>query len=88
MQAQLKWDDFTKYKQQMYENTATKNAPWVVLKGNEKDIARKEAMKYVLKHINYPGKGLTGADLSYDPKIVSVIDSKDKAKAINSGFTP
>ena len=72
MQAQMKWDDFTRYKELMFKNTATNMAPWTIINGNNKDIARKEAMRYVLANINYSQKGMTKAKLEYDPKIVTV----------------
>lgn len=72
-QAQQKWDDFTKYKEQMFELTGTQNSPWVVVKGNNKDLARKEAMKYVLNSIEYSQKGLTGIELAFDPEIVQLM---------------
>ncbi len=73
MQAQLKWDDFTHYKEKMFENTGTARSPWVVINGNNKDLARKEAMRYVLNHVHYEEKGLTDASLDYDRSIVRVI---------------
>ena len=72
MQAQMKWDDFTRFKELMFQNTATELAPWTIINGNNKDIARKEAMRYVLANINYSQKGMTKAKLEYDPKIVTV----------------
>lgn len=74
MQAQLKWDDFTHYKEKMFENTGTSRSPWVVINGNNKNLARKEAMRYVLHQVDYDQKGLTEASLKYDPNIVKVID--------------
>lgn len=78
MQAQLKWNDFTRYKEKMFAATGTQHSPWVVIKGNEKDLARKEAMRFVLKNIDYPQKGLTNARLDYDPEIVSIISENVK----------
>ena len=72
MQAQMKWDKYTKYKELMFEKTGTKISPWIVIKGNEKDIARKEAMRYVLRNIDYRQKGQTQAKLENDPSIISV----------------
>lgn len=72
MQAQMKWDDFTRYKELMFKNTASQTAPWTIINGNNKDIARKEAMRYVLDHIDYSQKGLTGAKLEYDPEIIQI----------------
>ena len=73
MQAQLKWDDFTHYKEKMFENTGTVRSPWVVINGNNKDLARKEAMRYVLHQVDYDQKGLTEASLTYNSNIVKVI---------------
>jgi polyphosphate kinase 2 len=73
MQAQLKWDDFTYYKERMFALTGTENSPWVVIKGNDKDMARKDAMRYVLSHIQYSQKGLTGVNLRTHTNVVNVI---------------
>ena len=72
MQAQMKWDDFTRYKELMFKNTATQLAPWTIINGNNKDIARKEAMRYVLANIDYAQKGLTQAKLDFNPEIVHI----------------
>jgi polyphosphate kinase 2 len=72
LQAQLKWNDFTHYKEKMFKNTGTVNSPWIVVKGNEKDLARKEAMRYVLNSIDYEPKGITKERLEPDFNIVSV----------------
>lgn len=72
MLAQLKWDEYTKYKNNMFDFTSTKISPWVVIKGNEKDNARKEAMRYVLNSIDYSEKGSTGERLEPDSEIISI----------------
>ena len=72
MQAQMKWDKYTKYKELMFEKTGTRTSPWIVIKGNDKDIARKEAMRYVLRNIDYGQKSQTQAKLENDPSIISV----------------
>lgn len=76
MQAQLKWNDFTNYKQKMFESTATSSAPWVVIKGNNKDLARKEAMRYLLDNVNYDPKGMTEERLKPDYKVVQVLNAR------------
>lgn len=70
MEAQLRWDDYTRYKNEMLKRTSWKGCPWVVIDGNDKDIARLEAMKYVLGQLNYPDKGATGVDLSVNHQVV------------------
>ncbi|MBT8275178.1 MAG: polyphosphate kinase 2 [Bacteroidia bacterium] len=72
MQAQMKWDEFTKYKELMFQKTASKTSPWIIINGNNKDLARKEAMRFVLRNINYSQKALTKAKLDYDPEIVQI----------------
>lgn len=74
MQAQLKWDDYTHYKNEMFKHTSSKKAPWVVIKGNEKELARKEAMRYILNLIQYEHKGETRVRLKPDPDVLSVIE--------------
>jgi len=73
MEAQLKWDDYTNYKEEMYRRTGTKLSPWVIIKGNEKDMARKEAMRYILNTVHYSQKGLTNERLVPNGEIVSVL---------------
>lgn len=72
MQAQMKWDDYTNYKNKMFEKTSTEACPWVVINGNNKETARLEAMRYVLNNLDYPEKGSTGVSLTPDPKIIQV----------------
>lgn len=78
LQAQLKWNDFTFYKQKMFDMTGTKKSPWVVIKGNDKDLARKEAMRYVLDNIDYEPKGITEERLKPNTEVVGIYKS-DKA---------
>lgn len=72
MQAQMKWDDYTKYKERMFKRTGTEKSPWVVIKGNDKGKARLEAIRYVLNQVPYDQKGLTGARLEPDWSIFSI----------------
>ena len=72
MQAQMKWNDYTFYKEEMFKHTSTSVSPWVIVKGNKKDHARMEAMRYVLNTIPYDQKGLTGERLEPDPNILRI----------------
>ncbi len=72
MQAQLKWDNYTHYKQEMFDKTGTDKCPWVIVEGNNRDIARLEAMRHILNQIDYPDKGITGERLEPNPKIIKV----------------
>ena len=76
MQAQLKWNDYTYYKNEMFKYTGTPQSPWISVKGNNKDYARKEAMRYVLNSMSYTKKGITGERLGPDADVVSIITGK------------
>ena len=51
-----KWEEYSFYKNQMFEKTSTKIAPWVIINSNNKMVARLNAMRYVLNKIDYQGK--------------------------------
>lgn len=51
-----KWDDYTIAKENMFFNTDTAEAPWIVIKSDCKKRARLNAMRYVLNKLNYEGK--------------------------------
>jgi polyphosphate kinase len=54
--AREKWDEFTKYKTAMFENTHTPHAPWVNILGVTREESRIQAMRYVLSLIEYTGR--------------------------------
>lgn len=54
--AQELWDDYTTYKQKMFETTNTQHAPWVIINANKKINARLKAIKHVLETIPYEAK--------------------------------
>ncbi|MEV4705714.1 polyphosphate kinase 2 [Actinoplanes sp. NPDC049316] len=60
-----KWDDYTEAKEAMFFYTDTADAPWTVVKSNDKKRARLEAMRYVLNRFAYEGK---------DPEVVGTPD--------------
>ncbi len=64
------WDKYTYYKEQMFTRTHNAFAPWVILKSDDKKLARLEAIRYVLSQFEYPGKGNSGARINFDPNIV------------------
>ena len=51
-----KWDDYTEAKEAMFFYTDTADAPWTVVKSNDKKRARLEAMRHVLNRFDYTGK--------------------------------
>lgn len=63
-----KWDEYTQAKDAMFFYTDTNDAPWTVVKSNDKKRARLEAMRHVLHTLPYPEKNTTIVH-SPDPKI-------------------
>ncbi len=51
-----RWDDYTRVKVSMFENTDTEHAPWTVVRSDDKKRARLAAMRYVLSRLPYPDK--------------------------------
>ncbi|MGG5807762.1 polyphosphate kinase 2 [Falsiroseomonas sp. CW058] len=51
-----KWDDYTEAKEAMFFYTDTADAPWTIVKSNDKRRARLEAMRFFLNALPYPGK--------------------------------
>ncbi len=67
--AQEHWDDYTKYKREMFARTHTSFSPWIIVEANNKKQARLETMRFVLNHFNYKGKDKTKISLLPDPDI-------------------
>jgi len=65
-----KWDDYTEAKEAMFFYTDTADAPWTVIKSNDKKRARLNCMLHFLNSLDYPGKDLDIA-VPPDPLIVS-----------------
>ncbi|GAA3633187.1 polyphosphate kinase 2 [Kineosporia mesophila] len=51
-----KWQDYTEAKEAMFFYTDTADAPWTVVKSNDKKRARLNAMRHVLHRFPYEGK--------------------------------
>ncbi|MEJ1999391.1 MAG: polyphosphate kinase 2 [Maritimibacter sp.] len=51
-----KWDDYTEAKEAMFFYTDTADAPWTIVKSNDKKRARLEAMRHFLWTLDYPDK--------------------------------
>jgi len=64
-----RWDDYTEAKVAMFFYTDTADAPWTVIKSNDKKRARIQAMRYLLTRFEYGNKDreVVGAP---DPKLV------------------
>jgi polyphosphate kinase 2 (PPK2 family) len=51
-----KWDDYTEAKEAMFFYTDTADAPWTIIKSDDKKRARLNCMEHFLSSIPYPGK--------------------------------
>ncbi len=69
MQAQERWDDFTNQKYAMLKRTHNSQAPWTVIRSNDKHLARLNAMKVILNSVPYERRD---AELDFvpDPEVV------------------
>jgi polyphosphate kinase 2 (PPK2 family) len=69
-----RWDDYTDAKEEMFLHTDTGNAPWTVVKSNDKRRGRLNAMRFVLSATEYDGKDLGVVGIP-DPLIVGAPSS-------------
>ncbi len=69
VQAQEHWDEFTEKKYEMLRRTHTPGTPWTVIRSENKQRARINAMRVILGAVDYDGRS---PELDYvpDPEIV------------------
>lgn len=70
MKGQELWDRYTHFKEQMFSKTHSTFSPWIIVKTNDKRVARLESMRYVLSQFDYPGKTKSKAVLTPDPNVI------------------
>lgn len=79
-ESQNKWDDYTEAKESMFFYTDTADAPWTIIKSDDKKRARLNCMQHFLAHLEYPGKD-PAVVRGPDPLIVgtpSLVIEKDR----------
>jgi len=64
-----KWDEYTRAKEEMFFHTDTADAPWTVIKSDDKKRARINCIRHVLHVLPYPEKDLDAIG-EIDPRIV------------------
>ena len=69
VQAQEHWDDFTAAKYQMLRRTNTPDAPWTIIRSEDKHKARLNAIKVILGAVPY-GDRSGDIDFVPDPEVV------------------
>ncbi len=67
LESLARWDEFTKAKEAMLFYTDTADAPWTIVRSDDKRRARINAMRFVLDAISYTGR---------DPEVVTRPDGK------------
>ena len=67
---QMLWDSYTHYKEEMFSKSHTTYSPWMIVKTNNKKVARLESIRHVLSQFDYDGKKLASTTLLPDPNIV------------------
>jgi polyphosphate kinase len=81
-----KWDEYTEAKETMFLHTDTAEAPWTVVKSNDKKRGRLEAMRHVLSCLDYTDKDPDVVGVP-DPLIVgSAADTLDDDSLLSSGL--
>ncbi|MGI9126432.1 MAG: hypothetical protein ACR2JM_17060, partial [Mycobacterium sp.] len=69
VQAQEHWDDFTEAKYQMLRRTNTPDAPWTIIRSEDKHKARLNAMRVILDAVPYANRA-NDVDFVPDPDVV------------------
>ena len=73
MESGSKWDDYTREKTAMFYYTHTRDAPWTLIKADDKMRARINAMRFLIHSLPYAGRDETVA-YAPDPWIVASVD--------------
>jgi polyphosphate kinase 2 len=83
MQAQSRWDDFTHRKYEMLLRTNTDAAPWQIVRSNDKQQARLNAIKVILGAVDYKERN-PDLDRVPDPQIV--VPGRDEIALMQAEF--
>jgi hypothetical protein len=70
LQSRIRWEQYTKAKEDMFERTNIPEAPWYILEGNDKKRARLNCIAHLLSLIPYeevPHQPITLPERVFDP---------------------
>ena len=70
LQSRIRWEDYTKAKEDMFERTSIPEAPWYIVSGNEKKRARLNCMDHLLGLMPYtevPSEEVTLPERVFNP---------------------
>lgn len=68
-----KWEQFTAYKERMFNETSTTENPWIVVDSDDKRLAQLNVMRYILNQVNYKGKDMEVIGQPYPEIIIPMI---------------
>jgi polyphosphate kinase 2 len=68
-----KWEQFTAYKERMFNETSTPENPWIVVDSDDKRLAQLNVMRYILNQVNYKGKDMEVIGQPYPEIIIPMI---------------
>ena len=72
-----RWDDYTEAKNAMFFHTHTGDAPWTIIKSDDKKRDRLNCIRFFLHALDYPGRDLKAIG-PVDPLIVQVPNAQFK----------
>ncbi|SEG26387.1 polyphosphate kinase 2, PA0141 family [Jhaorihella thermophila] len=70
LESRIRWEDYTKAKEDMFERTNIPEAPWYIVEGNDKKRERLNCMEHILSKIPYyeiPHEKVTLPERKHDP---------------------
>jgi polyphosphate kinase len=70
LQSRVRWEDYTKAKEAMFERTNIPEAPWYIVEGNNKKRARLNCIDHLLSQVPYedvPHEQIVLPDRVFDP---------------------
>ena len=73
-QSRDKWDQYTLAKEGMFRYTSIPEAPWMIIKSDNKKLARINSIRYFLSQFDYQGKNPD--ILEYDATIVRTVEEE------------
>ena len=82
-ESQKFWNEYTLAKFMMLSSTHTKEAPWTIVKSDNKKKARINCIKHILNFVDYPNK-IKSKDIEVDKDII--IYGRDEAIAMEKMF--
>ncbi|CAN0511100.1 unnamed protein product [Laminaria digitata] len=71
LQSRIRWEDYTRVKEEMFTRTNIPEAPWYIVEGNDKKRARLNCMHHLLQQIPYgdvPQEPVTLPERVFNPE--------------------